>query len=617
MKKRSALFLLMTLLLTVACHRVPTAAWTEGAPQEDGRALHTLVLHNMPKGGRVWFQELFDGKTLVEGPAMHHYQGTSWYIDIPNNGTVTLKYYGRPLPRHSWAPEGFILQQQGKPDQPMTVLYHFLVQDHAGQGIARNANLEASHGLKEVTIQPGDLIPQVKRLQYGSEPMETTETHPAGWYRITIDEKGQPLVETDDEDGAFYAQTTLAKLPRPWSPMTIEDWPDLPYRGFMLDVVRDFRTVDEVLQLLDLMASWKLNALHFHLADDESWCLEIKGLPDLTDYGAHHALPDWDLQETQALKPTANGRIGNITYYTAEEYQQILRYAWERRIAVIPEFDTPGHSRASIKAMQAYERRTGDTRYRLQDPADTSHYWSAQDFTDNVLSVDLPSVYTFYGMVFDEVLRLHQEAGVPLPAIHIGGDEVPEGAWAGRDRHEMKERFLNGMLDLAEARDLRLAGWEDIAKGLEPATEARLKRSLYFLNVWNTNGVEGFPVVLSPADYTYLDLAYSDAPDEIGLSWAGYVDERKTFALRPKDYQGDLFGVQAQLWSSQLRSFNDATYQMLPKALGVAERAWNAQPDWTDSIAFTYDFDHFYRIIVDREMPDWEQKGFLYKKRNR
>ena len=375
----------------------------------------------------------------------------------------------------------------------------------------------------------------------------------------------------------------------------------------MLDVVRDFRTVDEVLEIIDLMASWKLNTLHFHLADDESWCLEIKGLPELTDYGARHALPDWDLQETAALKPTANGQIGNATFYTAEEYKRILHYAWERRIAVIPEFDAPGHSRASIKAIQAYERRTGDSSFRLQDPADTSHYWSAQDFTDNVLSVYLPSVYKFYGMVFDEVIRLHKEAGAPLPAIHIGGDEVPDGAWSGRDRHEMKERFTNGMLDLAEARGIRLAGWEDIAKGLEPETEERLKRSLYFLNVWNTDGIEGFPVVLSPAPYTYLDLAYSDAPDEIGLSWAGYVDERKTFALQPIDYKGDIIGVQAQLWSSQLRSFDDATYQMLPKALGVAERGWNAEPTST--------FERFYSIIVAREMPVWEKKGYLYKRR--
>ena len=326
-------------------------------------------------------------------------------------------------------------------------------------------------------------------------------------------------------------------------------------------------------------------------------------------------MPDWNLQETKALKPTANGKIGNVTCYSAEEYKQILRYAWERRIAVIPEFDTPGHSRASIKAMQAYEWRTGDTSFRLQDPADTSHYWSAQDFTDNVLSVDLPSVYKFYGVVFDEVIRLHQEAGAPLPAIHIGGDEVPEGAWSSRERCEMMEIFINDMLDLAEARGIRLAGWEDIARDLKPETEERLKRSLYFLNVWNTDGIEGFPVVLSPAAYTYLDLAYSDAPDEIGLSWAGYVDERKSFSLNPQAYKGDVIGVQAQLWSLQLRGFNDATVQMLPKGLGVAERAWNAHPDWSIESGFDADFDQFYSIIVTREMPLWEKAGHAFKKR--
>lgn len=590
--------LLFILLFAVACSRVPTAVWIEGTSQDDGRALHTLVLNDVPKDSRVWFQELFDGKTFVEGPVMHHYQGTTWYIDIPKSGIVTLKYYGRPLPRHSWAPAGFILQQRGKQDQPMEVTYHFLEMPET----------EVSNFAYTGEVRSGDIIPQLKRIHYGSEPMEASEIHPAGWYRIMIVEEGRPQIETDDEDGAFYALTTLSKLPHPLQPMTIEDWPDYQYRGFMLDVVRDFRSVNEVLKILDLMASWKLNALHFHIADDESWCLEIKDFPELTEYGAYHALPDWNLQETKALKPTANGKIGNVTYYSSEEYKRILRYAWERRIAVILEFDMPGHSRASIKAMQAYERRTGDSSFRLQDPSDTSRYWSAQDFTDNVLSVDLPSVYKFYGKVFDEVILLHQEAGVPLPAIHIGGDEVPDGAWSGHDRHEMKELFINNMLDLAEARDIRLAGWEDIARGLEPATQERLKRSLYYLNVWNTDGIEGFPVVLSPAAYTYLDLAYSDSSDEIGLSWAGYVDERKTFALQPKDYKGDVIGVQAQLWSSQLRSFDDATYQMLPKALGVAERAWNASPD-------SVDFGRFYSIIVEREMPAWEKEGFVFKKR--
>lgn len=604
---RKTLIIFFLLLLTAACSRIPSAEWTEGPTDSDGRAMHSLVLSNVTEGSRVWFQELFDGKTFVEGPKMNHYQGTSWYIDIPTSGNVTLKYYGRPLPRHSWAPENFILQQKGKPDTPMEVKYHFLEQAEPADSL--------DGFVCQYKAQPADIIPQVKRVQYGIEPLNKMETHPEGWYRITIGEDGEPKVEADDEDGAFYAQVTLDKLPRPLPPMTIEDWPDMPYRGFMLDVVRDFRSVDEVLEIIDLMASWKLNTLHFHLADDESWCLKIKDFPELTAYGAHHTLPDWNLQETSALKPTANGRIGNVTYYTAEEYKRILRYAWEHRIVVIPEFDTPGHSRASIKAMQAYERRTGDMSFRLQDPVDTSHYWSAQDFTDNVLSVYLPSVYKFYGTVFDEVIRLHQEAGVPLPAIHIGGDEVPDGAWASRDRHEMKEIFTNGMLDLAEVRGIHLAGWEDIAKNLEPETQERLKRSLYFLNVWNTNGIEGFPVVLSPAEYTYLDLAYSDSPNEIGLSWAGYVDERKTFALQPNDYIGDIIGVQAQLWSSQLRSFDDVTYQMLPKALGVVERAWNAYPDWTSNKVFTTDFDRFYSIVNAKEKPLYEQKGYVFKKR--
>jgi hexosaminidase len=485
----------------------------------------------------------------------------------------------------------------------MEVRYHFLEHPQAEKDKGCFAG--------NYELQPADIIPQVKQVCYGTETLEPLETHPVGWYRITIVEDGEPKVDADDADGAFYAQITLSKLPRPLPPMTIEDWPDYAYRGFMLDVVRDFRTVDEVLEIIDMMASWKLNTLHFHIADDESWCLEIKDFPELADFGAHHALPDWDLQETMALKPTANGRIGNTSFYTAGEYQRILRYAWERRIRVIPEFDTPGHSRASIKAMQAYERRMGDSSFRLQDPADTSRYWSAQDFTDNVLSVYLPSVYKFYGAVFDEVIRLHKEAGVPLPAIHIGGDEVPEGAWSGRDRHEMKETFINGMLDLAEARGIRLAGWEDIAKGLEPETQERLKNSLYFINVWNTEGIEGFPVVLSPAAYTYLDLAYSDSPNEIGLHWAGYVDERKTFALNPNDYKGDIIGVQAQLWSSQLRSFEDVTYQMLPKALGVAERGWNGRYLETFETAFN----RFYSIIVSREMPVWERNGYVFKKR--
>ena len=646
MYHKNGIFLLLALL--VACSG-PKVEWIEGEGQADGRAQHTLVLHNVPGGSRVWFQELYDRieVTEPEGCTIQHFQGTSVYLDIPADAPnpLIVKYFERALPRHSWAPEGFVLQQQGEEDRPLEVTYHFLER----KGTPVSADWYAAR----YPVQPGDLIPRPKRIEYGapSFPMEEHTTRPEGWYRITVS-GGEAKLEAGDRNGELYARQTLDKLPEECPDMVIEDWPDLGLRGFMLDVVRDFRSKDEVLKILDIMASYKLNLLHFHIGDDEAWCLEIPGLPELTDFSGRHALPDWDLQETRALKPTANGRIGNSTFYTGEEYGEILRYAWERGICVVPEFDAPGHSRASIKAMMAYERRTGDSSFRLQDPADTSRYWSAQDFKDNVLDPDYPGVYKFYGVVFDEVIRMHREAGVPLIGIHIGGDEVPGGTWAGRDRRQLKDKFTRGMLALARERGIKLAGWQEMVQGIEPETLEALKPQLLFVNAWSTRGDdieltyrlanEGIPVLLSNVQNAYVDLAYTDDPEEIGLHWGGYVDERKAFALQPwRIYESVrwegvdspvdwaraaegrpvlerpemIVGAEALLWSENLRSFEDATFQMLPKALGIWERAWNSRPDWPTDEAFKADFDRFYSIVKAVEMPRWDAQGFTYRKK--
>lgn len=614
--------LLASLLLVAACAQ-PSVQWVEGPTGENGRASQTMVLKNMPKGGRIWFQELFDNHKITAGPVeqIHHYQGTSFFLDIPQSGTLTVSYEGRPLPRRSWAPEGFVLQVMGKLDRVLPIEYKFL--ERSGSPI--NASWFAA------SYEPamGDIIPRPKRI-YEPGEARAEEVHPKGWYRITFDSDGTAQVESQDEAGAVYAQATLAKLPKETKGIVIEDWPVLGLRGFMLDVVRDFRTKDEVFKVLDIMASYKLNLLHFHLGDDESWCLEIPKLPELTAFSGHHELPDWDLKESKALKPTANGHIGNTTFYTEEEYKEILQYAAERQIAVVPEFDAPGHSRAAIKAMQAYEKRTGDDTYRLQDPADTSHYWTAQDFTDNVLDPDLPGVYKFYGVVFDEVIRMHREAGVPLPGIHIGGDEVPDGAWAGRDRKKVKDTFTRGMVQLAQERNLKLAGWQEMVENIEPETLEALKKQLLFVNAWSTLNERadlparlanaGIPVLLSNVQHAYVDLAYSDDPNDIGLHWGGYVDERKGYALPVYSYPGlqkpeNIVGAEALLWSENIRSLDNATYQMLPKALGVWERAWNPCTEWKDEEEFQKDFNEFYSIIVKKEMPLWDAKGLNYKKR--
>ena len=624
-------------MLVLACQ--PSAQWTEGVTGQDGRAIQTLTLKNVPGGSRVWFQELFDNHEITEGPVaqIHHYQGTSFYFDIPEGAgsTVTLCYKGRPLPRHSWAPEGFVLQRPGKKDLPIPVSYTFAQKP--------DAPVDDAVFTTNYAVQPADLIPRPKQVQYGDGPSVNLnrvpasmnvleEDHPAGWYRIRIESDGAAHLEAGRPEDLRYAATTLEKLPDQVPEMTVEDWPDFQLRGFMLDVVRDFRSKEEVFKILDIMASYKLNLLHFHLGDDESWCLEMKPLPELTTYGAHHELPDWDLQESRSLKPQASGRIGTDTYYSQEDYKDILRYAWERGIAVVPEFDAPGHSRAAVKSTQAYEKRTGDDTFRLQDPADTSHYWTAQDFTDNVLSVELPGVYKFFEMVFDEVIRLHKEAGVPLWAIHIGGDEVPSGAWEGKDRSAQKDFFTRNILDLAQEKNLKLAGWQEMAQGLPEDTAERLKKQVLFINAWSTRGKKasipyelanaGFPVLLSNVQHCYVDLAYSPAPEDRGLHWGGYVNERSSFALQPwhitddpLEHPENIVGAEALLWSENIRCLDHATYQMLPKALGVWERAWNASPDWPTDQAFEQDFDQFYSIIVAREMPWWDARGFCYKKR--
>lgn len=633
---------ILAVLALAACSRPVAVEWAEGPETTPGRATHTLTLKNFPGGSRLWFQVMYENQevTAPEGLSINHFQGTTFYVDIPADApkTLTIEYVGRKLPRHTWAPEGFILQQKGKEDVPITATYRFL--DREGTPVSANW-FAASY-----TPGPADLIPRVKHVGAALEGA----VHPAGWYRISFGPDGEPSVQADDPDGARYAHITLDKLSGTLTDCVVEDWPDLPLRGFMLDVVRDFRPKDEVLKVLDIMASYKLNMLHFHLGDDEAWCLEIPRLPELTAFSGHHALPDWDLKESQALKPTASGQTGNVTFYTEQEYKEILRYAWERGIAVVPEFDAPGHSRAAIKAMQ--QREPSDVSFRLQDPADTSRYWSAQDFTDNVLDPEFPGVYKFFNVLFDEVIRMHREADAPLQAIHIGGDEVPDGVWAGRNRREMKDRFTRGILALAQERGVLLAGWQEMVQGIHPQTLEALKPQLLFVNAWSTRGDdieltyklanEGIPVLLSNVQNAYVDLAYSDAPQELGLHWGGYVDERKSFALQPwKIYESVrwegvdtpvdwahaaegrpalqrpdmIVGAEALLWGEKVRSLDDATYQMLPKALGIWERAWNAAPSWPTDEAFAEDFDRFYSIVKHAEMPRWEAAGYKFKKR--
>lgn len=407
-------------------------------------------------------------------------------------------------------------------------------------------------------------------------------------YRLTVAaDAGIEIVGTDAA-GVFYGIQSL----RTWLPLdayqaadsslnvaavTVEDAPRFGYRGFHLDVSRNFQPKESVLKLLDLMALYKLNTFHFHLTDDEGWRVEISALPELTEVGGRrgHTLDEHEhLMPSFGSGPFPDEAPGS-GYYTREDYIEILRYAQARHIEVIPEIDLPGHARAAIVAMQARHRRlvdAGDTEaaeaYLLHDPDDASEYLSVQRWNDNVVNVCLPSTYAFLEVVFDELIAMYEEAGAPLNTMHTGGDEVPQGVWTASPAcdaliasdetldspHDLSNYFLRQVSNLLATRDLATAGWEEIAlteshegdqvtKAPNPAFADRNFRPYVWNTVWGWGGEDvayqlanaGYQVVLSNATNLYFDFAYDKDPEEIGYYWAAFVNERSPYELIPFD----------------------------------------------------------------------------------
>jgi len=669
---------------TAPCHIV----WTEGPTDpETGRAAHVLTIQNPPAGTdwTIWFSQFRTPVTMEEGApgSIEHISGTLYRV-VPAADTqgaeMVLNYQARPLVNQCRAPEGFFLQRKGGKPVPVEAEYRFLP-----------AEAVPVFGYTHVETGVYDLIPRLKEVKTlgGETELSATPTvtlldgQRPGWYRLTLAD-GEVRIEAADEDGACYARTTLDRLRRNAQgaqvpAAVVTDWPDLPWRGLMLDVSRNFTKKADLLRLIDMMAAYKANFLHLHFGDDEGWRIEIDALPELTSYGAFRCLPvlnaDGSISEPDGLQPTycvaakpGDDSPGN-GYYSHADFVEILRYAWERRIRVIPEFDTPGHSRAAVKSMEVRAARTGDASCLLSEPEDASEYESVQDYTDNVMNVALPSTYTFFETVFDALIALYDEAGVPLDAIHVGGDEVPDGAWTaspacqallaenGRsDIGWLKDYFLNRVMDIAEARGVKLGGWQDICQNIEPATLARLKGNLALTNLWTVShgrdvlpyefANEGIPVVISSAPNCYMDFAYNYGKTERGHSWGGFVDERRSFSLQPFDmyrsvrwddygapvdltHAGEgkpalqpaarpqILGVEGHLWAETLRSFDHVTYYFFPKSLGLFERGWNANPAWAgttapDDPAFTADFDQFFSIITDHEYPYYDELGISY-----
>jgi hexosaminidase len=474
------------------------------------------------------------------------------------------------------------------------------------------------------------------------------------YYKIQIAEN-KIIIESSHPHGMFNGiQSLLAiignsgNVPCRLECMQICDYPDLSHRGWMLDVARNFTTKTNLLKLIDLLSSYKINVLHLHLSDDEGWRLEIPGLEELTQVGARRG---HTLDEQNCLYPAYGGgwddsdtkNIGN-GYYTCSDFIEILEYAHRRHIRVIPEFDLPGHARAAIKAMEVRYNKYKDNdlakaeEFLLSDKLDVSRYSSAQLYNDNVINVAMPSTYRFVDKIIDSVDSLYKKAGLTLSILHLGGDEVPHGTWEGSfvckkwmkeqgmtEIRELKDYFVRQALSRLNKKGIQLAAWQEVALLPDHKTvNQQFTESRILSYCWDTKNEDeipyllanaGYPVILCNVTNLYFDLAYNMHPKEPGLYWGGTVNEYLSFSLLPFDIyksirfdrNGNLIdiqtiqqnsngklplepeahaqikGIQGQIWAETIRSYDMIERALFPKLFGLAERAWNVQPEWAET----------------------------------
>lgn len=451
------------------------------------------------------------------------------------------------------------------------------------------------------------------------------------------------------------------------------DWPDFGYRGVMLDIARNFVIKPaDFKRTIDLLAYYKINTIQFHFTDDEAWRLEIPGFPELTQVAARRGAT---LDENGYLAQIfdGNGNPDDLSqcangYYTRAEFIDLLKYARSRGVRVIPEIETPGHARAAIVAMKnrAKNNPTAE-QFRLWDDKNESVYTSAQSYHDNVLNVASDDVYRFIDRVVAELEKMYKEAGLKLEIVHLGGDEVPNGAWSKspdvqalmqrdglKTQHEVSEYYVKRISELLAARKIRIEGWQEVALNHKPEFNTVVAPRVAGVNAWSTVGSrsdvpyrlanDGYPVILSNVTNFYMDMAYSWHQNEQGLHWGGKVDEFDAWSALPANIYasartavdgtpinittaGDgkvglekpenIIGVQAQLWGETLRSFDEVQYMLLPKMMGVSARAWTAMPEWSKNLTDNQAYNearHQYNLkIGTRELPLLKGMGYTFR----
>ncbi|WP_439181768.1 glycoside hydrolase family 20 protein [Carboxylicivirga taeanensis] len=405
-------------------------------------------------------------------------------------------------------------------------------------------------------------------------------------YRLTVD-KQQVLIEAADNGGLLYALQTLRQLLSQQDgqvlipQVNIVDYPRFAWRGMHFDVSRHFFSVDEIKQFLDYMAMNKLNIFHWHLVDDQGWRLEIKKYPKLTEVGAWRENVGFTANQEKGLNEVNTEPYGG--YYTQADVREIVAYASERHITIVPEIELPGHSAAALVAYpQYYCSNAGEL-----------EIWDQAGVSAGVYCAGKESTFQFLEDVLAETMELF-----PGEFIHIGGDETPKDTWLAcpdcrrrmkeeqaHDEHELQSYFVHRIEKFLNKHNRRLIGWDEILDG-------GLAQSAAVMS-WRgvAGGVKaaeaGHDVVMTPMFPYYFNHTQNHLSTSPGHPGIRTLRDVYTFPSIPTDISPEkrkhVIGVQANMWSEYMPKFEHIEYNLFPRVYAISEVAWSPEiREWDD-----------------------------------
>ncbi len=472
-------------------------------------------------------------------------------------------------------------------------------------------------------------------------------------YRLTVQSSKISLL-ANQPAGLFYGMQTIFQLlpkhiegitdvsaKKSWSipVVSVVDKPRFGWRGLMFDVSRHFFTKQEVKQFIDDMVRYKFNLLHLHLTDDQGWRIQIKSLPQLTDIGAWRPLREGKWANSSDPLPDEPKTYGG--FYTHDDIREIVQYAKDRFVNILPEVDIPGHSMAMLASIPGLSATPG-TKYwvnageKFMEWPAGAHFYALKD---NNLSPANEKVYEVLDKVFTEIAQLF-----PFAYIHMGGDETAKNFWEKseeiktlmqrenlKDMDAVQSYFVKRVEKIIRSKGKRMMGWDEILEG--GLAEGASVMSWRGMKGGIAAAKANHTVVMSPTDFAYLDYYQGEKTVEPPV-YAG-LRLQKAYQFDPLPDSVDpkfILGGQGNLWTEQLQHFRAVQYMLWPRAMAIAESVWSpkerkAWPDFINRveehfdrlnaanirysqamydpiISARYDASGNLVLLVDKEIPD-------------